>query len=106
MLGRPLLKDALRTAPTTCSRGAGGGPADPDHRDRRSRPCVRRSAAEPCLAGIKASDNLASWADWTGNVSRGDKCGLRGKRQSGYCVGPFGQDAGSTYQTGCVIAKR
>lgn len=56
--------------------------------------------------GIKASDNPASWADWTRNVPRGDQCGLRGKRQSGYCVGPFGRDAGSTYQTGCVIAKR
>jgi hypothetical protein len=42
-------------------------------------------------------DNPVSWADWTGNVGQGDKCGSPGERRSGYCVGPFGQDAGSTY---------
>jgi Right handed beta helix region len=42
-------------------------------------------------------DNPVSWADWTGNVAHGDKCSSSGERKSGYCTGPFGQDAGSTY---------
>lgn len=42
-------------------------------------------------------ENPVSWAHWTGNVARGDECSSSGERQSGYCVGPFGQDAGSTY---------
>ena len=42
-------------------------------------------------------DNPVSWKKWTGEVSRGDKCSSAGDRSSGYCVGPFGQDAGSTY---------
>jgi hypothetical protein len=42
-------------------------------------------------------DNPVSWAAWTGSVSRGDKCSSPGERSSGYCTGPFGQDAGSTY---------
>jgi Right handed beta helix region len=42
-------------------------------------------------------DNPVNWAAWTGNVSSGGKCGSQGERQSGYCTGPFGQDAGSTY---------
>jgi Right handed beta helix region len=44
-------------------------------------------------------DNPVSWANWTGNVARGDKCSSPGERQSGYCTGPFGQDAGSTYNS-------
>jgi parallel beta-helix repeat protein len=43
-------------------------------------------------------DNPVSWADWTGAVAGGDKCGSSAERQSGYCTGPFGQDQGSTYQ--------
>lgn len=42
-------------------------------------------------------DNPVSWAEWTGSVSTGKKCSSQGERQSGYCTGPFGQDAGSTY---------
>jgi hypothetical protein len=42
-------------------------------------------------------DNPVSWADWTGNAAGGNKCSSPGERQSGYCIGPFGQDAGSTY---------
>ncbi|HEX6522227.1 MAG TPA: right-handed parallel beta-helix repeat-containing protein [Streptosporangiaceae bacterium] len=44
-----------------------------------------------------SGDNPVSWTQWTGNVSVGDKCSSSGERQSGYCNGPFGQDAGSTY---------
>ena len=42
-------------------------------------------------------DNPISWADWTGSASNGDKCGSPDGQQSGACTGPFGQDAGSTY---------
>lgn len=42
-------------------------------------------------------DNPVSWADWTGSVSSGDKCNSVGEHSSGYCTGPFGQDAGSSY---------
>jgi hypothetical protein len=44
-------------------------------------------------------DNPVSWTEWTGRISRGDRCSSASERQSGYCVGPFGQDAGSTYKT-------
>jgi Right handed beta helix region len=44
-------------------------------------------------------DNPVSWADWTGNVAHGNKCSSPSDRQSGYCTGPFGQDAGSTYNS-------
>ncbi len=44
-------------------------------------------------------DNPVSWAAWTGNVSRGDKCTSAGERSSGFCTGPFGQDAGSAYHS-------
>lgn len=43
-------------------------------------------------------DNPVSWADWTGSVAQGDKCSSSSERQSGYCTGPFGQDADSTYE--------
>jgi hypothetical protein len=42
-------------------------------------------------------DNPVSWPDWKGNVTGGDKCSSRQERSSGYCRGPFGQDAHSTY---------
>ena len=42
-------------------------------------------------------DNPVSWTEWTGSVSKGDKCSSRSEQSSGYCTGPFGQDAGSTY---------
>lgn len=42
-------------------------------------------------------DNPVSWADWTGKKSHGDECRSVGERQSGFCTGPFGQDAGSAY---------
>jgi hypothetical protein len=38
-----------------------------------------------------------TWAAWTGSVSGGDKCSSQGEQQSGFCLGPFGQDKGSTY---------
>ncbi len=41
--------------------------------------------------------NPVSWAKWTGPVTSGDKCSSAQERKSGYCTGPFGQDAGSTY---------
>ena len=44
-------------------------------------------------------NNPVSWADWTENVARGDKCSSSGERQSGYCIGPFGQDIGSVYNS-------
>jgi hypothetical protein len=42
-------------------------------------------------------DNPVGWAYWTRSASQGDKCGSPGEHSSGYCTGPFGQDAGSTY---------
>jgi hypothetical protein len=45
------------------------------------------------------ADNPVSWADWTGAVSKGDKCSSPGDRQSGACTGRFGQDSGSTYSS-------
>lgn len=44
------------------------------------------------------ADNPVSWANWTGDVSKGDKCSSPGDRQSGACTGPFGRDSGSTYR--------
>lgn len=44
-------------------------------------------------------DNPVSWSDWTGDVSKGDKCSSPGERQSGACTGPFGQDSGSVYRS-------
>ena len=44
-----------------------------------------------------SSANPVSWTDWTGSVSGGDKCSSAGERTSGRCTGPFGQDAGSTF---------
>ena len=44
-------------------------------------------------------DNPVSWGNWTGNVAQGGKCSTASERHSGYCTGPFGQDAGSTYHS-------
>lgn len=44
-------------------------------------------------------DNPVSWANWTGSTAKGNKCGSPSERQSGYCTGPFGQDAGSRYNS-------
>jgi len=44
-------------------------------------------------------DDPVSWADWTSGTAHGDKCGSAQERQSGYCTGPFGQDAGSSYHS-------
>jgi len=41
--------------------------------------------------------NSVSWSQWTGQVSQGNKCSSSDERSSGTCTGPFGQDAGSTY---------
>jgi hypothetical protein len=42
-------------------------------------------------------DNPVSWSAWTGALSGGDQCMSATEEQSGGCAGPFGQDAGSTY---------
>jgi parallel beta-helix repeat protein len=42
-------------------------------------------------------DDPVSWANWTGKVSRGDRCGSPTDRRSGACKGPFGQDAHSAF---------
>jgi hypothetical protein len=42
-------------------------------------------------------DDPLSWTDWTGSVAEGDMCMSSSELASGYCTGPFGQDAGSTY---------
>ena len=41
--------------------------------------------------------NTVSWSQWTGQISQGNKCSSSDERASGTCTGPFGQDAGSTY---------
>jgi hypothetical protein len=46
-----------------------------------------------------SGDNPVGWASWTKDTSGGDKCSSPGERSSGYCKGPFGQDAGSTYNS-------
>jgi len=43
--------------------------------------------------------NPVSWASWTADVAKGDKCNTTSAHLSGYCHGPFGQDAGSTYHS-------
>lgn len=40
-------------------------------------------------------DNPVTWAQWTGSVSKGDRCTSSVARHGGSCTGPFGQDAGS-----------
>ena len=45
------------------------------------------------------NDNPVSWAEWTKDTSGGDKCSSSAERSSGGCNGPFGQDAGSTYNS-------
>jgi Right handed beta helix region len=42
--------------------------------------------------------NPVAWSAWAGSASAGDKCSSHGEQQSGQCVGPFGQDKGSTYR--------
>jgi hypothetical protein len=42
-------------------------------------------------------DNPVTWAMWSASAATGDKCSSAQEQQSGYCKGPFGQDAGSTY---------
>ncbi len=46
-----------------------------------------------------SGDNPVGWAYWTKNTSGGDKCSSPDERSSGYCKGPFGQDAGSAYNS-------
>jgi hypothetical protein len=43
------------------------------------------------------SKNPVPWAAWTGSTAKGDKCGSADERAGGYCAGPFGQDAGSSF---------
>jgi Right handed beta helix region len=47
-------------------------------------------------------DNPVSWAEWSGDTSKGDRCAASGERSSGACAGPFGQDSASTYSTSPV----
>jgi parallel beta-helix repeat protein len=42
--------------------------------------------------------NPVSWAEWTESTAKGDKCSSAGERTGGYCVGPFGQDSGSSFR--------
>ena len=49
-------------------------------------------------------NNPVSWADWTGEVSKGNKCSSSGNHQSGACTGPFGQDSGSAYHSSPVAS--
>ena len=41
--------------------------------------------------------NPVSWVQWTGNAAKGKQCRSAHSRSSGFCAGPFGQDARSTY---------
>jgi hypothetical protein len=45
-------------------------------------------------------DNPVSWQEWTGPTSKGNRCTSSEARRGGSCVGPFGQDVGSTYTAG------
>lgn len=47
-------------------------------------------------------DNPIAWSQWTAAASKRDKCSSAQERQSGYCAGPLGQDAGSTYDAAPV----
>ena len=51
------------------------------------------------LGWNQGNNDTITWADWTGSVASGDKCSSSQERQSGYCTGPFGQDAGSTFNS-------
>ena len=44
-----------------------------------------------------SGDNPVSWESWSGSASRGVRCSSAGERHSGGCKGPFGQDAGGTF---------
>lgn len=48
-----------------------------------------------------SGENPVSWLAWTSAVTSdgGDRCSSAGERKSGYCTGPFGQDAGSSYDS-------
>jgi hypothetical protein len=46
-----------------------------------------------------SSDNPVSWKSWTGRALNGDRCSSPSERSGGSCVGPFGQDTGSTYNS-------
>ena len=49
------------------------------------------------VAWNQGNGDKITWADWTGNVTKGDKCSTSAEQSSGACTGPFGQDAGSTF---------
>lgn len=44
-------------------------------------------------------ENPVSWQAWTGSTASGEKCTSATSQDSGFCTGPFGQDAGSKYQS-------
>ena len=49
-----------------------------------------------------SSANPVTWAQWTGPLSGGDQCQSSSEWSSGFCTGPFGQDAGSTFNAPAV----
>ncbi len=57
------------------------------------------------VAWNQGNSDAITWSDWTGGVAAGDECSSADERQSGYCTGPFGQDAGSTYSSVPVAAN-
>lgn len=50
-----------------------------------------------------SADNPVSWADWTGAVTKGDRCSSLSERTSGACTGPFGQDSASIYRKSRLV---
>ena len=42
--------------------------------------------------------NPVSWEQWTAPVRKGSRCASASEQHSGACSGPFGQDAGSTFE--------
>jgi parallel beta-helix repeat protein len=53
----------------------------------------------------QGNNDTITWGDWTGSLSAGDKCTSSGEEQSGACTGPFGQDAGSTFNPAPVTTN-
>ena len=65
---------------------------------------VRRNAYDPILHEDVRQALITLFADPArktspGNTPSGDKCSSAQERKSGFCAGPFGQDAGSTYRS-------
>jgi hypothetical protein len=80
----------------------------PPHLTRSIRHCVQNSVwSDNVYSGPSTfyawnqgnADNPVSRTRWTGSLTCGDKCSSAQERKSGFCAGPFGQDAGSTYRS-------